>query len=83
MDQMFETTAEAESKGLEPTKLVEAPSNLFNLLLTVPRWTSVVVPQCYMVVYPCVYGLEQYGHLNNSWPLCFLFCNLKYKIGNN
>ena len=23
---------------------------------------------------PCVYGLEQYDHLNNSDLFCFLFC---------
>ena len=34
--------------------------------------TYVVVPQYYMSC-PCVYGLQQYGHLNNSCPLCFLF----------
>ena len=33
-----------------------------------------MVPQCYMLVCPCVYGLQQYGRLDNS---CFLFCNLK------
>ena len=44
-------------------------------------FTSVVVPQCCMLICPCVYGINQYGHLNNSYPLCFLFssvfCNLK------
>ena len=35
--------------------------------------TSVVVPQCYMFQCPCVYGLEQYGELNNSCQVCFLF----------
>ena len=42
-----------------------------------------MVPQCY-VMSVCMYGLEQYGHLNNSCPSasCFvLFCDLKSKIG--
>ena len=30
-----------------------------------------MVPQCYMLLCPCVYGLQQYGHLRNSCPLCF------------
>ena len=52
------------------------PSN--SLLLTVPSFggTSVVVPECYMLLNPCVYGLQQYGHLNNSCPLCFLFSSV-------
>ena len=34
-----------------------------------------------MLLYPCVYGPKQYGHLNNSCPLCFLFCSvLLFKI---
>ena len=31
-----------------------------------------------------VYGLQQYGQLNDSSPLCFLFCSVLYfkeKIG--
>ena len=37
--------------------------------------TSVVVPKCYML-YLYVYGLQQYGQLKNSCPLCFLFCSV-------
>ena len=32
-----------------------------------------MVPQCCMLLCSCVYGLQQYVHLNNSCPLCFLF----------
>ena len=36
--------------------------------------TSVVVPQCNMLLCPCVYGFQQYGHQSNSClVLCFLF----------
>ena len=35
-----------------------------------------------MLLYPCVNGLQQYGHLNKACPLCFLFSNLNKKIGN-
>ena len=41
------------------------------------------VSQCYMFLCPSVHGLIQYGHLNNSCQLCFMFsfvCNLKWKI---
>ena len=42
-----------------------------------PQYTitgnSVVFPQCYMLLCPCIYRLERYGHLNNSCRLCFLF----------
>ena len=31
-----------------------------------------MVPQCYMLLCTCVYGLQRYGHLYNSCPLCFL-----------
>ena len=51
---------------------------------------SVVVLLYYMLQYVCLYmvfsnminyGLQQCGQLNNSCPLCFLFCNVKQKIG--
>ena len=34
-----------------------------------------MVPRCYMLCL-YVYGLQQYGLLKNSWPLCFLFCSV-------
>ena len=34
--------------------------------------TTIVVLQCYML-FPCVYGHQEYGHLNNSCPLYFMF----------
>ena len=36
--------------------------------------TSVVVPRCNILLSPCVYDLQQYGHMNNTFPICFLFC---------
>ena len=42
--------------------------------------TSVVVPKCYMFLRPCVYGVQQYGHLNiaGHYTSCLaVFCNLK------
>ena len=43
-----------------------------------------MVPQCYILLFPCVYGLQQYGHLINSCPLCFLFCSVScFKIDKN
>ena len=44
--------------------------------------TSVVVHQSYMLVYPCLNSLHQYGHPNNSCPLCFLFSFLVMNIEN-
>ena len=42
---------------------------------------STSVSQFYMLLCPCVYGLQQYGDLNNSCPLCFLFYSVsKFKI---
>ena len=39
--------------------------------------------QCYMLLCPYVYGLQQYGHLNNSCPLCFLSSSvLLFRIEN-
>ena len=35
--------------------------------------TSVVVPQCYMLLCVRVYGLLWYGHLYYSCSLCFVF----------
>ena len=66
---MFRTTAEAKGEGFDPVKLVKSPRNL---LLPFQGGTSVVVPLCYMS-YMYVCGLLQYGQLNNSCPLCFLF----------
>ena len=36
-------------------------------------------PKCYMLLCPCVYGLQQYGHLNNSshCASCFVIQNKK------
>ena len=31
-----------------------------------------------LVLCPCACGLEQYGHVNNSCPFCFLFCFVLY-----
>ena len=61
---MFRTTAEAEGEGLDPVKLVSTPLVIYDW----PRQggTYVVFPQCYTLLCPCVYGLEQCGHLNNS-----------------
>ena len=33
-----------------------------------------VVAKCYMLLCPYGYGLEEYGHLKNSCPFCFMFC---------
>ena len=78
-DQVFRTTVEAKGEGLDPAKHVYAPPTS-NLLLTVPRRLRFIsVTRCY--VRACVYGLQQYGHLNNKWPLCFLFSSvLLFKI---
>ena len=32
-----------------------------------------MVPEWYIMLCPYVYGLQQYGPLNNSGPSCFLF----------
>ena len=41
-----------------------------------------MVPQCCMLSLH-VYGLQQYGQLNDSCPLSFLFCSvLQFKIEN-
>ena len=37
-----------------------------------------MVPQCCMLCL-YVYGLQQYGLLNNSYPSCFLFCSVLYQ----
>ena len=40
-----------------------------------------MVPECYYMLCPCVYGLEQYCHLHHSCPLCFLLCLvMQFKI---
>ena len=46
--------------------------------------TFVVVPQCYMLLCPYVYGLKQYGHLNDSCPFSslFSFCFVIIQIEN-
>ena len=42
-----------------------------------------MVPQCYMLLYPCVYDLKQYSDLYNSCTFCFLFWFvLQFKIEN-
>ena len=79
---MFGTTAEAKDGVLDPVKHVKTtphPSNLY-VSLTVPKRASVVVPRCYTWLHSCVYGLQQYGHLNNSCPLCFQFSSFCYVI---
>ena len=44
----------------------------------------VMVSQCCMLLCPCIYGLQQCGHLNKNCSLCFLFCSvLSYKIEEN
>ena len=41
-----------------------------------------MVPQYYMLLCPCVYGFELYGHLNNSCLLfCFVISVVKQKMG--
>ena len=76
----------SREQGLDPVKKFKcrppAPGNLF---LTVPsqNGTTVVVPHCYfMLLCPCVYGLQRYGQLNNSCAFCFrvLFCVVVSKI---
>ena len=57
-----------EDEGLNSVKLVYVPSNLL-----VPGGITFVVPQCYMLSCPCVYGLEQYGHLIATAHLDFRF----------
>ena len=52
--QNVSTTAEARGKGLDPAKLVKAPSPV------IYNWpfqggNSAVTPQCYMLSCPCVY----------------------------
>ena len=45
--------------------------------------TSVVVPQCYMLICLCVYSLQRYDHLYNCCPLYSLFSSvLQFKIEN-
>ena len=62
---------EAKGDGFDRVKHVKPQA----LLRTVPS-TSVVFQQCYMLLGLCAYGLQQYGHLNNSSPLCFLFSSV-------
>ena len=40
--------------------------------------TAVLGSQFYMLLhlYPCVYRLQQSGHLKNSCPFCFLFSSI-------
>ena len=48
------------------------------------RWKGVVAKPSVVLKRPCkvigetrlVYGLQQYGYLNNSCPLCFLMCSV-------
>ena len=69
---MFETISEAEGEG------GASETNLSPIsYLPFQGCSSVVVPQCYMLLYMCVYGLQQYGHPNNSCLLRLLLCNLK------
>ena len=45
--------------------------------------TSVVLAQYDILLWSCVYGLQQYGYLNSSCTSCFLFCSgLYFKIEN-
>ena len=73
---MFQTTAEAKGDGLDPVKYGSATHTPIILLLTFRGGTFVVVPRCYLNLCPCVYRLKQCGHLNNTCPLCFLFCSV-------
>ena len=64
----------SRGRGFGPIKHIEATPQLPQVIYYWPFQcgTSVVVTQCYMLLCPCVYGLQLYGHLINSWPLCFL-----------
>ena len=72
---MFRTTSASKGDRLDAAKHVKAPGNL---LLTVTWRYFFVVPQCFVLLCPRVYG-----HLNNSCPYCFLSCcAFKCKIKN-
>ena len=53
-DLLFQTTAVAKSEGLDPVKYAYSKTPTIDLLLTVPRRQFDVVPQCYMLLCPCV-----------------------------
>ena len=55
------TSSTRAAKDMTRQKGVVAKSPLVHQPTTMPR---------------LVYGLQQYGHLNNSCPLCFLFCSV-------
>ena len=70
-----------QTKCFELLQKQRARSGTSKTSLSFLGGTSVVVPQ-----YPCVYGLEQYDHMNDNCPLCFLFCFLliyKMEMGKN
>ena len=64
-NQMFRITAEAKGVGFNPVKhALSAPVIYY---LPFQSGTSVVVPQCYMLLLSCVYGFQQYAPLTNSF----------------
>ena len=69
-EQMFRTIAEAKGECLIPEKLIKAtPGNLFH------GGMSVVVPQYYILLCPCVYGTQHYGQLPIMLSVLFCFVN--------
>ena len=73
-NQMFWTTTEAKGKGLDPSsKTSLSPPVIY--YWPYQGGTFVVFPLSYILrLY--AYGLQQYSQLNNSCPLCFLFCSV-------
>ena len=65
-------TAEATGEDFDQVKLAQTPTPS-NRLHTVPKRYFCCGSSILHVVFPCVYGLQQYGHQNNSCTLCFLF----------
>ena len=71
-DQMFWTTAEAKGEVWLHNYNITSIGAREIYYLQFQVGTSVVVPQCYFSLCPCVYSLQQYGHLYNSFQFSFL-----------
>ena len=72
---MFRTFEETKS-DLDPVTHIKPPAPIY--YWPFQGGTSVAVPQCYMLLCPCVYYFQEYGITAANYASCFvLFCNLK------
>ena len=90
-DHEFRRTVEAKGEGLDPVNMFEPPVIYYRPF---KDGTYIVLFRCYIFLYPCIHGLLEYSHLNNSCPTTLWvtvthyvpfvpFCNLKEKIDKN